>query len=69
MLFVSLFIGASGDHNAKEKPLESYKETGSEEEKNEKPVPDVSLNEGMLYSLLSLLQISSTSMLHGKILG
>ncbi|XP_058250672.1 aspartyl/asparaginyl beta-hydroxylase isoform X3 [Hemibagrus wyckioides] len=25
--------------------LESYKETGSEEEKNEKPVPDVSLNE------------------------
>ncbi|KAK3567446.1 hypothetical protein QTP86_020007 [Hemibagrus guttatus] len=55
---------ASVDHNAEEKPLESYKETGSEEEKNEKPVPDVSLNEGMMYSLFSLLQISSTSTLH-----
>lgn len=70
-LFVSLFIDASGNYKAEEKPpVVSYKETGSEVEKDDKPVPDASFNEGMLILFLfSLLQIStSTSMLWGKML-
>lgn len=47
-LFVSLFIDASGNYKAEEKPpVVSYKETGSEVEKDDKPVPDASFNEGM----------------------
>lgn len=49
MPFVSLFIGASVDHNPEEKPSgESYRETGNEVKKDEKPVPVASYNEGML---------------------
>lgn len=57
-LFVSLLIDASDNHKAEEKlPVESYKETGSEVEKDDKPVPVASFNEGMLMLCFSLTKL------------
>lgn len=54
-LFVYLSIDTSSDHKAEEKPPgDSYIETGSEVEKEDKPVPVASFNEGTLMLIFPL---------------